>query len=156
LAVMPSQHESGNPHAEYLSDGVTESLINRMSQLPGVKVTARSSSFKYKGKEVDPQEVARALGVEAILTGRVAQRGENLLISAELVDARDKTQVWGEQYNRKASDLLTVQADISREIAETLRLRLTAGERQQLAKRETVNPQAYELLLKGRFSRSKG
>ncbi|HZE73415.1 MAG TPA: winged helix-turn-helix domain-containing protein [Pyrinomonadaceae bacterium] len=156
IAVLPFQNESGNPEVEYLSDGLTESLINRMSQLPGVKVIARSSSFKYKGKEVDPQEVARSLGVEAIMTGRVLQRGENLLISAELVDARDGTQVWGEQYNRKASDLLLVQADISREIAETLRLRLTASERQQLAKRETVNPQAYEILLKGRFSRSKG
>jgi tetratricopeptide (TPR) repeat protein len=135
---------------------VTESLINRLSQLPGVKVIARSSSFRYKDKKVDPQEVARSLGVEAIMTGRVLQRGENLLVSAELMDAREGTQVWGEQYNRKASDLLVVQADISREIAETLRLRLTPSERQQLAKRETVNPQAYELLLKGRFARSKG
>ena len=156
IAVLPFTNESGNPEVEYLSDGVTESLINHMSQLPGVKVIARSSSFKYKGKEFDPKEVARSLGVEAIMTGRVLQRGDNLLVSAELVDARDGTQVWGEQYNRKASDLLLLQADISREIAETLRLRLTASERQQLAKRETVNPQAYELLLKGRFSRSKG
>ena len=156
IAVLPFANESGNPEVEYLSEGVAESLINRMSQLPGVKVIARSSSFKYKGKEVDPHEVARSLGVEAIMTGRVLQRGDNLIISAELVDARDGTQMWGEQYNRKESDLLLVQADISREIAETLRLRLTPNERQQLAKRETVNPKAYELLLKGRFSRSKG
>jgi TolB-like protein/DNA-binding winged helix-turn-helix (wHTH) protein/Flp pilus assembly protein TadD len=156
IAVLPFQNESSNPDVEYLSDGVSESLINRLSQLPGVKVIARSSSFKYKDKGADLQEVARTLGVEAILTGRVAQRGENLLISAELVNARDKTQVWGEQYNRRASDLLMVQADISREIAETLRVRLTAGEQQQLAKRETMNPQAYELLLRGRFLRAKG
>jgi TolB-like protein/DNA-binding winged helix-turn-helix (wHTH) protein/Tfp pilus assembly protein PilF len=156
IAVLPFQNESGNPEVEYLSDGVSESLINRLSQLPGVKVIARSSSFKYKGKEVDPQVAARALGVEAVMTGRVLQRGENLLISAELMDARDATQVWGEQFNRRASDLLLVQADISREIAETLRLRLNAGARQQLAKRETANPQAYELLLRGRFSRAKG
>src|SRR5439155_25809240 len=91
----------------------------------------------------------------ALLTGRVLQRGENLLISVELMDVRDKTQMWGEQYNRKATDLLQVQAEISREIAEKLRPRLSAGERQQLAKRETANPQAYELVLKGRFYRGK-
>ncbi len=156
VAVLPFTNVSGDPDTEYLSDGMSESLINSLSQLPGVKVIARSSSFKYKGKEVDPQEAARALGVEGVLTGRVLQRGENLLISVELVDTRDRTQVWGEQYNRKATDLLQVQAEISREIAETLRLRLTAGEHQQLAKRETANPQAYELLLKGRFYNNKG
>ena len=156
IAVLPFSNESGNPDLEYLSDGVTESIINRLSQLPGLKVIARSSSFNYKGKDVDPQEVARVLGVQAILTGRVSQRGENLLISAELVDADDRTQVWGDQYNRKPSDLLAVQSDISREIAETLRVRLTEGEHQQLAKHETVNPQAYELLLRGRFLRGKG
>ena len=121
-----------------------------------MKVIARSSSFRYKGKEVDPQEVANALGVEAILTGRVLQRGDNLLISVELVNARDKTQVWGEQYNRKATDLLAVQSEISREIAEKLRLKLTNAEQRQLAKRETANPQAYELVLKGLFYRRKG
>ena len=156
VAVLPFANATGDPEAEYLSDGISESLINSLSQLPNMKVIARSSAFRYKGKEVDPQEVARALGVEAILTGRVAQRGENLLISAELVDARDETQMWGEQYNRHAADLLQVQAEISKEIAEKLRLRLSAGERQQLAKRETANPQAYELVLKGRFHRSKG
>jgi eukaryotic-like serine/threonine-protein kinase len=151
IAVLPFTNADGNPDAEYLSDGISESLINSLSQLPGVKVIARSSSFKYKGKEVDPQEVARSLSVEAILTGRVTQRGENLLISVELMNARDKTQVWGAQYNRSATDVLQVQSEISREIAEKLRLHLTAGEQQQLAKRETVNPQAYELLLRGRL-----
>ena len=155
IAVLPFQNESGNPDLEYLSDGVSESLINRLSQLPGIKVIARTSSFKYKPSD-DPQQVARSLGVQAILTGRVTQRGENLLISAELVNAGDKTQVWGARYDRKSSDLLAVQADISHEIAETLRLRLTAGEQQQLARRETVNPQAYELLLRGRAIRAKG
>ncbi|HAF12689.1 MAG TPA: hypothetical protein DCK99_03115, partial [Blastocatellia bacterium] len=147
IAVLPFANTGGNPDAEYLSDGISESLINSLSQLPGVKVIARSSSFRYKGKEVDPQEVANALGVEAILTGRVLQRGDNLLISVELVNARDKTQVWGEQYNRKATDVLQVQTEISKEIAEKLRLRLTASARQQLAKSEATNPQAYELLL---------
>jgi serine/threonine-protein kinase len=156
IAVLPFANTGGNPDAEYLSDGISESLINSLSQLPGVKVIARSSSFRYKGKEVDPQEVANALGVEAILTGRVLQRGDNLLISVELVNAHDKTQVWGEQYNRKATDVLQVQSEISKEIAEKLRLRLTASARQQLAKSETTNPHAYELLLQALFYRNKG
>lgn len=156
IAVLPFANTAGNLEAEYLSDGISESLINSLSRLGGVKVIARSSSFKYKGKEVDPQEVARALGVEAILTGRIVQRGDRLSISAEMVDARDGTQVWGEQYNRPAEDLLQVEAEISREIAERLRLRLTASERQQLAKRETTNPQAYELVLKGRLYHMQG
>src|SRR5438045_6033419 len=151
VAVLPLVNGSSDPDMEYLSDGISESLINSLSQLPGLKVIARSSSFKYKGKEIDPQEVARSLGVEAILTGRVVQRGENLLISVELVDARDRTQVWGEQYNRKATDVLAVQSEISHEIAERLRLKLTVAEQLRLAKRGTENPQAYELLLKARF-----
>jgi serine/threonine protein kinase/tetratricopeptide (TPR) repeat protein len=151
IAVLPFTNPTGDAETEYLSDGIAESLINSLAKLPGVKVIARNSSFKYKGKEVDPQEVARSLDVEAILTGRVMQRGEKLLISVELINTGDKTQIWGEQYNRRATDVLQVQGEISREIAESLRVRLTVGEQQQLAKRETVNPQAYELLLRGRF-----
>jgi TolB-like protein/Flp pilus assembly protein TadD len=156
LAVLPFVNASNDAEKEYLSDGISESLINRLSQLPGVKVIANSSSSRYKGKDTDPQGVARDLGVTGVMTGRVSQRGDNLLISVELIDGRDGTQVWGEQYNRKATDLLAAQAEISREIAEKLRLRLTAGQQQQLARRETVNPQAYEMLLKGRFYRAKG
>ena len=156
IAVLPFTNADGNPDAEYLSDGISETLINSLSQLPGITVIARSSSFRYKGKEVDPQEVAKALGVEAILTGRVVQRGDTLLISAELVNASDKTHVWGDQYNRRATDVLQVQSEISREIAEKLRLRLTPGDERQLSRRETVNPAAYELLLKGRFYFRKG
>jgi TolB-like protein/DNA-binding winged helix-turn-helix (wHTH) protein/Tfp pilus assembly protein PilF len=156
LAVLPFANNGDDPNAEYLSDGISESLINTLSQLPGLKVIARSSSFKYKGKELDLNETARTLGVEAILTGRVLRRGDSLVISVELVDARDKTQLWGEQYNRKATDLLRVQEEISREIAEKLRLRLNGGERPQLATSKTVNPQAYELLLRGRFHFNKG
>jgi serine/threonine-protein kinase len=151
IAVLPFSNASKNPDTEYLSDGISEGLINRLSRLPGVKVIARTSSFRYKGKEVDPQEVARALGVKAILTGRVTQLGENLLISVELVDARDKTQIWGEQYNRHSSDLLAMQTAISTEIADRLRWKLTESAAQQLVKHETAHPQAYELLLKGRY-----
>lgn len=156
IAVLPFANRSDNPNAEYLSDGIAESLTNVLSQLPGLKVTAASSSFRYKGTDADIQEVAQALGVEAVLTGRVSQRGDDLIINVELVDARDKRQMWGEQYNRKAIDLLAVQAEISKEIADKLRLRLSASERQQLARRETSNPLAYELLLRGRFHFNKG
>jgi len=156
IAVLPFTNLTGDREMEYLSDGISERLINSLSQLPTVKVIARSSSFRYKGKDVDPQEVANALGVKAILSGRVTKLGDNLVIGVELVNARDRTQVWGEQYNRKSADLLAVQSEISGEIADKLRLRLSSGERRQLAKRETVNPQAYELMLKGLFYRHKG
>jgi serine/threonine-protein kinase len=156
MAVLPFKNMTNDPNAEYLSDAISESLTNSLSQLPHLKVIAQSSTFKYKGKEIDVQEVARALGVQAIVTGRIVQRGDQLQISVEMVDARDKTQMWGEQYNRKAMDLLAVQSEISREIAERLRLKLTNAEQQQLARRETVNPQAYELLLKARFYSGKG
>jgi TolB-like protein/lipopolysaccharide biosynthesis regulator YciM len=156
IAVLPFANMSNNPDAEYLSDGISEGLINRLSRLPGVKVIARTSSFRYKGKEIDPQEVAQALGVKAILTGRVTQRGESLLISVELVDARDKTQIWGEQYNRHSSDLLSMQTAISTEIADRLRWKLSESATQQLTSPETAHPQAYELLLKARFYWNKG
>jgi serine/threonine-protein kinase len=156
IAVLPFVNASNDADKEYLSDGISESLISRLSQLPGVKVIANSSSSRYKGRDADPLEVARALGVTSVMTGRISQRGDSLVISVELIDGRDGTHVWGEQYNRKATDLLAVQGEISREIAEKLRLRLTAGQQQQVARRETVNPQAYELLLKGRFYRAKG
>jgi serine/threonine protein kinase/TolB-like protein/tetratricopeptide (TPR) repeat protein len=156
IAVLPFANTTGDPNTDYLSDGISESLINSLSQLGGVKVIARSSSFRYKGKDADPREVAKALGVRAILIGRVLRRGEELHISAELVDTRDGTQMWGEQYNRRAEDLLGVQSEIAGMIADKLHLRLTAGEQRRLVKRETVRPQTYELLLKGRFYANSG
>src|SRR6266542_4145522 len=150
IAVLPFANNTGDSNAEYLSDGISESLINSLSQLPGVKVIARSSAFKYKGTEVDLKEVAKALGVEAILTGRVTQRGENLSISVELVDARDKTQMWGEQYDRKMSDLLAIQREIASEIVEKLKLKVSGAEK-GLAKHYTESNEAYQLYLKGRF-----
>jgi TolB-like protein/Tfp pilus assembly protein PilF len=150
VAVLPFTNATDNPNAEYLSDGLSESLINSLSQLPGIKVSARNSSFKYKGKNADPQEVANALGVEAIMTGRVAQRGDNIVISVELVDARDRTQIWGEQYNRKAADLLAIESEISSEIARKLRLHLTNAEQHQFTQARAVNPEAFDLFLKGR------
>jgi TolB-like protein/Tfp pilus assembly protein PilF len=156
LAVLPFVNTSNDPEKEYLSDGISESLINRLSQLPGIKVIANTSSSKYKGQNADPQDVARALDVGAVLTGKVLQHGDDLSISVELVDASDRTHLWGEQYDRKATDMLAVQAEISSEIAEKLRLRLTVGQQKQVATREKVNPEAYELLLKGRFYHSRG
>ena len=151
IAVLPFVNASNNPDAEYLSDGISESLINSLSQLPQLKVIARSSSFKFKGKTTEPGEVAKALGVRAIVTGRVIQVGEQLQISAELVDTSDGTQVWGEQYNRKATDLLAIQSEISREISEKLRLKLTGEEQMRLTKRYTENTQAYQLYIQGRY-----
>jgi TolB-like protein/DNA-binding winged helix-turn-helix (wHTH) protein/Flp pilus assembly protein TadD len=156
IAVLPFANTSNDPNMEYLSDGVGESLINRLSQLPQLKVIARSSSFKYKGKEIDPQEVAKELGVQALLMGRVVQRGDNLQISVELVNASEKTQMWGGQYNRKAADLQGVQEEISQTISEKLRLRLTGAQEQQLTKHATQNPQAYQLFLNGLYYLRKG
>jgi TolB-like protein/DNA-binding winged helix-turn-helix (wHTH) protein/Tfp pilus assembly protein PilF len=155
IAVLPFKNESGNPDVEYLSDGVTESLINSLSQLPQLKVIARNSSFEYKGKDVNPQDVSRALGVHAILLGNVIQRDDNLVLSVELIDTRDKTQIWGDRYTRKATDVQALQEEIARTISEKLRLKLTGAQEQQLTKRATQNPQAYQLYLNGLFYRRK-
>jgi serine/threonine-protein kinase len=156
VAVLPFINPGNDPNTEYLSEGISESIIKNLSQLSGIKVIARNSSFKFKGKEAEPQEVANALGVQVIVTGKIVLLGDNLIVSVELINANDKTQMWGEQYNRKASDLFQVQAEISKEIAGKLHARLTGAQEQQFAERESVNPQAYELLLKGRFYNRKG
>jgi DNA-binding winged helix-turn-helix (wHTH) protein/TolB-like protein/Flp pilus assembly protein TadD len=150
IAVLPFANETGDANAEYLSEGISESLTNSLSQLPGVKVAARSSAFQYKGTDSDLQDVARALGVGAILTGKVTQRGENLAISVELVDASDKTQIWGAQYDRKMSDLLEIQREIAREIVARLRLKISS-EANESAKHYTESNEAYQLYLKGRY-----
>ncbi|MDQ3252946.1 MAG: protein kinase, partial [Acidobacteriota bacterium] len=156
VAIMPFVNVSQDPNTEYLSDGISESLINSMSQLSQLKVIARSSTFRYKGKEIEPEEVAKTLGVGAIVTGRVAQRGDELQVSVELMNAQDKTQMWGEQYNRRAADLQAVQAEIARTISEKLRLRLTGAQEQQITKQATQNPEAYQLYLTGLFYFRKG
>ena len=148
IAVLPLVNaDSGS---EWLSDGLTESIINNLSQAPNLRVMARSTVFRYKGQEVDPLKVGRELGVRALLTGRVTQRGNALSVQAELVDASTGAQLWGEQYNRMVSDVLTVQQDISREIADKLRLRLTGEQRERLTRRYTEDTEAYQLYLKGR------
>jgi serine/threonine-protein kinase len=151
LAVLPFANVSGDAEMEYLSDGLTESLINNLSQLPGLKVIARSSSFRYKGKDTNAGEVARALGVNSVLTGRVLRHGDNLQIHVELVDARDNTQMWGAQYNRSGRDLMAVQQEIAQEISRNLRLKLSRAQQDRVGQAHTASAEAYELYLKGRF-----
>jgi eukaryotic-like serine/threonine-protein kinase len=151
LAILPLINAGGDPDTEYLSDGITESIINSLSQLPKLRVMARSTVFRYKGRDVDPQTVGRELGVRAALTGRVLQRGDLLIIKTELVDTEDGAHLWGEQYNRKLSDIFTIEEEISREISDKLRLKLSGAEKNQLRKRYTENTQAYQFYLKGRF-----
>jgi eukaryotic-like serine/threonine-protein kinase len=150
IAVLPFQNRSAEADAEYLSDGLAESLIYRLSQLPNLKVSPTSLAFRYKGKEVDPIKVGRELGVSAVLSGRVVQRGDNLTISAELVDVRHNKLLWGEQYERRMSELLATQREIAREIVENLRLKVS-GDEKAVAKHYTENNEAYQLYLKGRF-----
>jgi TolB-like protein len=151
LAVLPFVNAGGDPNAEYLSDGITESLINSVSQIPGIRVVSRASAFHYKGKDLGARTVGRELGVRAVLTGRIVQRGDAFSIRAELVDARDDTHLWGEEYNRRLSDILAVQEEIARDISEKLRLRLTGQEKKRLTKRYTENAEAYALYLRGRY-----
>jgi serine/threonine protein kinase len=151
IAVLPFANASNDPNTEYLSDGLTESLINSLSELPKLRVMSRNSVFRYKGRETDAQTAGRQLGVRAVLTGRVVQRGDNLTISTELVDTRDNSHLWGEQYNRRLADLLSLQEEIAKQIAERLRLRLSGEEQKLLAKRPTENPEAYQFYLKGLY-----
>ncbi len=156
IAVLPFANATGNPEMEYLSDGIGENLINSLSQLPQLKVIARSSSFRYKGKVADSQEVARALNVRAILTGRVSQRGDDLVVNVELTDAQEGTQVWGEQFTRKPSDIQTMEEEIARTVANKLRLRLSPDQQQQFTRFATQNPNAYQAYLNGMFYMGKG
>jgi serine/threonine-protein kinase len=150
IAVLPLENRSAEADTDYLSDGLAESLIYRLSQLPNLKVSPTSSVFRYKGKEIDPVKVGQELGVSAVLSGRIVQRGDNLTISAELIDVRHNKLLWGEQYERKMSDLLATQREIAREIVEKLKLKIS-GEEKGLAKHYTENNEAYQLYLRGRF-----
>jgi serine/threonine-protein kinase len=151
LAVLPFVNASTDPDTEYLSDGITETLISQLSQIPRLKVMARSTVFRYKGSTLDPQEIGRDLNVRAVLMGRISQRGETLTISMELMNVRDGSELWGERYNPKLANILTVQDDIAREITEKLRLRLERNEEKRLTRHFTENSEAYQLYLKGRY-----
>ena len=151
IAVLPFVNTGNDPNAEYLSDGITESLINSLSQLPNLEVRARSSVFRYKGRDIEPQTAAKDLKVQAVVTGRIVQRGDQLLVSSELIDARTNRNLWGDQYDRKMSDLIAVQQDITGAISAHLRERLSAGGTKHAVNGGTNDPEAYQLYLKGRY-----
>lgn len=151
LAVMPLTNVNADPEAEYLSDGITESIINNLSQLPRLRVMARSTVFRYKGLDFDPQQVGAELGVHAVLTGRVLQVKDSLVISAELVRAADGSQLWGQHFNSQMGDIFSVQEEIARQISERLQTKSSTEENKRLVKRPTQSAEAYQLYLKGRY-----
>ena len=151
IAVLPFQNKGGDADTDYLSDGLAESLIFRLSQLPGLKVSPTSSVMRYKGTEMDVSKIARELGVDAVMSGRLVKRGENLNITVELVDTRNNKTLWGEQYERKMSDLLATHREIATAITEKLQLKLSGDDAKGVTKRYTDNNEAYQAYLKGRY-----
>ena len=149
--MLPFQIRNSDADTEYLSDGLAESLIYRLSQLPGLKVSPTSSVLRYKGKELDLQKIAAELNVDAVMSGRLVQRDDNLAISVELIDARNNKLLWGEQYERKMTDLLATQREIASTIAEKLQVKLSGADDKGITKRYTDSNEAYQLYLKGRF-----
>jgi eukaryotic-like serine/threonine-protein kinase len=155
IAILPFVNATQDPEAEYLSDGLTETLINTLAQVPGLRVMSRTSVFHYKGKAADPQQVGRELNVNSVVAGRVEEVGGRLVVSAELINARDSSLIWGNRYEIERADLFAVQQSIAGEIARTLRVQVGGREQQILSKRPTSDPRAYELYLKGRFQWNK-
>ena len=151
IAVMPFVNESGNQDLEYLSDGMTETLINSLSQLPNLSVKARSSVFRYKGKEIDPKKIAAELNVQAILTGRVVQRGDQITLNLELIDAPTENVLWGNKYERNSSELVALQSEVARDVSSKLKTKLSGVEAAKVEKNYTTNAEAYQLYLKGKF-----
>jgi TolB-like protein/Flp pilus assembly protein TadD len=155
IAVMPFVNDGGNADVEYLSDGMTETLISSLSQLQNLNVRPRSSVFRFKGKETDPQTIAKALNVQAILNGRVTQRGQDLLLFVELVDVALDKVVWSQQYSRKQTDLVSLQTDIARDVSNRLKTELSGSDEAKVTKTYTTNADAYQLYLKGKYYQSK-
>ncbi|MFN2511455.1 MAG: hypothetical protein ABR568_08420 [Pyrinomonadaceae bacterium] len=155
IAVMPFVNESGNADVEYLSNGMTETLISSLSQLANLNVRPRSTVFRYKGKETNPQEVAKELNVQAILNGPVGQRGQNVSLFVELIDVALDKVVWSRQYNPQQSDLVTLQSEIARDVSNRLKSKLSGADEAKVTKTYTNNPDAYQLYLKGNFYRTK-
>jgi len=151
IAVLPFTNLSADLGMDYLSDGITESLIASLTHVPQLKVKSRNSVFRYKGKDVDVQKAGGELRVRALVSGRVTPHGDNVEVSAELIDVRDNTEIWGAQYRGRSADIISLQQQIVADIAEKLRSRLTTSEKQQVTKQGTQNPEAYELYLKGRY-----
>ncbi len=151
IAVMPFVNESASADVEYLSDGMTETLIKSLSGLPGLDVKPRSAVFRYKGKETDLTTIGKDLNVQAILNGRVAQRGDQLTLSLELVDVRKNSVIWSEQYQRKQADIVALQSDIAKDVSTKLKARLSGAEEAKVTKAATSDPEAYQAYLKGRY-----
>ncbi len=151
IAVLPLASAAGDDDAEFLADGITEALIMRLSRLSGLRVIARTSVFRYKGADVDSLAAGRTLGVGAVVTGRVIHRGDTIVVRVELVDLADESQLWGEQYSRKADDVLAIENEIATSISENLRVKLSGEEKERLARTHTESPEANRLYLKGRY-----
>jgi len=151
VAVLPFTNTGGEQDTEYLSDGITETLINNLSRVSKLRVVPRSTVFRYKGQSNAPEKIARELNVRAVVTGRVTRRGDSFVVGAELIDVGRDSQLWGDQYSQKLSDILGIQEQISREITDHLKVQLSSAEQQQLTKRDTQNPEAYQLYLRGRY-----
>ncbi|HEY4879168.1 MAG TPA: protein kinase [Candidatus Acidoferrales bacterium] len=151
IAVIPFTTSGSGTDIDFLSDGITESLIGSLAHVPELKVKSRSSVYRYKGKEVDVPQVGKELGVDALLTGTVVQHGDTIQVSADLTDVQDNTEIWGEQYQRKASDVIGLQQQIAGDIAAKLRTKITGAEKREVAKQGTQNPEAYALYVKGRY-----
>jgi serine/threonine protein kinase len=156
IAVMPFINESGNADVEYLSDGMTETLIRSLSQLPNLNVKSRSSVFRYKGKDTNPQTIGEELNVQAVLTGHVVQHGEQLTLSLELIDAQTENVIWSEGYNRKQTDLVSLQSDIARNVSASLKTKFSGADQAKLTSNGTTDSEAYQAYLKGRYFHSKG
>ncbi|MGA7515140.1 MAG: protein kinase [Candidatus Sulfotelmatobacter sp.] len=151
IAVLPFTNVSGDANTEYLSDGITESLIGNLAHVPDLKVKSRNSVFHYKGKDVDTQKVGNELGVSGLVSGRVVPRGDNIEVSAELTDVRDNTEIWGQHYSGKSTEIISLEQQITNDLADKLRSKLSTSEKQLVAKQGTQNPEAYESYLKGRY-----
>ncbi len=152
IAVLPFTNGSGDANTDYLSDGVTESLIGNLAHVPQLKVKSRSSVFRYKGKDVDAQKAGNELGVSALVSGRVTSRGDSIEVSAELIDVRDNTEIWEHHYSGKSADIVSLQTQIAGDIAGKLRSKLSSSEKQRVTRQGTQSPDAYELYLKGRYA----
>ena len=151
IAVIPFTNSGGNADGDFLSDGLTESLIASLTHVPELKVKSRNSVFRYKGKEVDAQKVGKELTVDALLTGRVVQHGDTIQVSADLTNVQDNNEIWGQQYERKASDIIALQQQIAGDIADKLRSKMSGSEKQHVISQGTQNPEAYQLYVKGRY-----
>jgi serine/threonine protein kinase len=155
IAVLPFTNVSGDTSVDYLSDGITESLIASLTHVPDLKVKSRNSVFRYKGKDVDAQKAGSELGVSALVSGRVTPHGDNVEVSAELTDVRDNTELWGQHYSGKSTEIIVLEQQIAGDLAAKLRSGMTSSEKQQVTKQGTQNPEAYELYLKGRYAWNK-